>query len=651
MTAMGLASASASACVDTRPTASDGSLSVDASDSALSDGGHSDTGLAPIDAMSPADAAAQDSGAPDGGMAVLDGTAPMDAQGPPIDAGPFDGGSINALTARFERPTPEQIGLHLIVNRTLAEPSRVTVRYKELTEQTWRIGHPLLRIQPQWIAGGAPEAPVDSFGGTIFDLRPATTYDLEITLSEPGMPDQSFSERRATRALPPAAPAVTARATPADDLQARLDALGPGSVLELGDGTYDVSGLFLASSGTEAQPIYIRGQSRGGVVLRNAGRVLQIQAASHVVIEDLTMEGSGVDSGTNASSVGISFWDGALQEDITFRNLDIRGVDMGIVASGTTRSVLVYNCTLRGNNVWNATSIESNLTWNDDGIRLPGEGNCAFENTLHGFGDSFAVNNGVHSAGVYYYRNRITMTGDDAFEADYGTRNLAFYDNAITNSATFLSLDPLWGGPLYCFRNVSINTMRGPFKLNNTNSGFLVYSNTIVRTEGTTTWGWVQYNNGDLRGWAFRNNILIYRGGTGNLLAIESSANDPIDFTHNAWFPDGDVWWSSSGGSFGSIAAARAGLPATAPLFGSSTARHDGDVITASDPFTSPVTLGADHLVEFTAEVTPALAAGAAPKNSGVAIPNVTDGYTGAAPDMGAIIEGRSQPRRGAIRP
>lgn len=133
------------------------------------------------------------------------------------------------------------------------------------------------------------------------------------------------------------------------------------------------------------------------------------------------------------------------------------------------------------------------------------------------------------------------MTGDDAFEADYATRNIGFYDNYITNSATFLSLDPLWGGPLYCFRNVSINTFRGPFKFNNTNSGFMIYNNTIIRTEEPKGWGWVQYNNGALRNWSYRNNILINRGGGWQLLAIESSGNDPIDFTHNAWLPDGSV--------------------------------------------------------------------------------------------------------------
>ena len=193
--------------------------------------------------------------------------------------------------------------------------------------------------------------------------------------------------------------------------------------------------------------------------------------------------------------------------------------------------------------------------------------------------------------------------------------------------------------------------MRGPLKLNNTNSGFLIYSNTIVRTTGTTAWAWVQFNNGDLRNWAYRNNLLVYVGTGTQLLAIESGQNQPIDLTNNGWFPDGSVWWSNSGGSFTSIAAARSGLPMTPPLFGSSSARHTEDVITVRDPFEPPIALGANHLTEFMAETTAVLRSDANVRSAGVALPNVTDGFTGSAPDIGAVISGRAVPRWGAKRP
>ncbi len=572
-----------------------------------------------------------------------------------VSTGPNDSdgdGTIASLAIEFELATPEQIAVHAPVVGALPTDARVLVRYRPSGAPDWQVGHPLLRIHPEWGDGGAPVTPIDAFAGSIFDLAPGTDYDVELTLEVPNEPAQKQVVSAATRALPPPAAKANKTAKPSDDLKAVFAGLMPGDVLELADGTYAVEMLQLDVSGTADQPIYIRGASRDGVVLSDpSSLVLQLVNTSHVVIENLTIKGSGVDSGTNASSHGISFWDGATQEYVTIRDVALVGVDMGIVAGGTTRGVLVYNATLTGNNAWTEDFLHSNLTWNDDGVRVPGEGNAVFENTLHGFGDSFAVTSGVHSAGVYFYRNRVTMTGDDAFEGDYATRNVAFYDNYITNSGTLVSIDPVYSGPMYVFRNVSINTFRGPLKLNNTNSGFMVYNNTMVRTEGLTEWGWVQFNDGGLRNWSYRNNLLIYRGQTGNLLAVESSGCDPIDFTHNAFFPDGKVWWSQSGASFATMteAIAGAGQPATTPVFGDSTRRHEHDVVTTSDPFIVPVPLGPDHLTLISEETTaPALAPGGSAKHAGVEIPNVTDGHAGAAPDIGAIIEGRPTPQWGA---
>jgi hypothetical protein len=76
---------------------------------------------------------------------------------------------------------------------------------------------------------------------------------------------------------------------------------------------------------------------------------------------------------------------------VTVRRVIFEGVDMGVVAWGDTKQLLVYDNTLAGNNKWDARSLHSNLTWNDDGIRVPGIGNAVFNNTLSGFGDALAL--------------------------------------------------------------------------------------------------------------------------------------------------------------------------------------------------------------------------------------------------------------------
>ncbi len=545
-----------------------------------------------------------------------------------------------------DEPTPEQIAIYIPLGGELAADS-ARVRFRRKGTTAWQLAHPLYRIRPEWNAGGAPVPPVAALAGTLFDLEPGTTYEIEIDLV--GDAPRRFRRVMATRALPPPAGRKTHSVEPTDDLQAAFDKLAAGDVLELANGTYQVEGLQFRASGSARRPIYVRGASREGVVIKNAtGIILQIVAASHVIFENLTLEGSGKDSGTKAKSIGVSFWSDGKYSHVTFRQLAIRGVDMGIVGWAPLRAVLVYDNELKGNNPWTRPFIDTNLTWNDDGLRLPGEGNCGFNNTLYGFGDSVAVKNGVFSAAVYFYRNLILASGDDAFEGDFATRNIGFYDNYIRNAATFFSIDPLWGGPLYSFRNIVINTVRGPFKWNDTGSGFLVYNNTILRTKGDREWAFVQFNNGALRGWSYRNNLLHSVGGSDKLMALESAGNDPVDFTHNAWYPDGAIWWTASGGSFSSLLGAKLGLAPTSPLFGDSPRRHDDDVLMRARPFVEPAPLGPDYSTEVKSFYIPTPRDSAAIKHAGVEIPGITDGFTGRAPDIGAVIEGRPQPVWGA---
>ncbi len=569
-------------------------------------------------------------------------------------------GSSSLFAMRFDAQTPEQISLYCPTIRSTPAETKVGVRYKEASSNSWTSGHPLLHILPSYVVAGSPEPVVEAFAGAIFDLKPGSVYDIELTIQEPGLASEIVTGTGATRALPPASGASTVFATPISDLVTVIKGLKAGAVLELANGTYNLAtsnGLPISLSGTQTQPIYIRGQSREGVILRDTtDAVIMILAASNVVIENMTIQGSGIDSGTNASSAGILFHTSyGVQQNITIRNVTFLGVDRGIKAYTRIDGCLVYQCILRGNNTWdmaytnNPSSGYPNLTWNDDGICLPGRGNAAWNNTLRGFGDSFAVIDGVMSAAVYFWRNRIEMGGDDAFEADYSTRNIGFYDNYCANTATLLSLDPLWGGPLYCFRNFSVNTIRGPFKWTNQNTGQLIYNNTIVRTEGTSGAGWVQANNGDQRNWSYRNNLLVYRGSSALTLHLNMGA-DRLDFTHNSWYPDRSFNWPPAGGGFSSLAAARASLPSRLTVFGE-LQRHVQDNIVSSNPWNQTVTLGASHATEYTAMQDLSLSIGSLAAASGVAIPGITDGFSGTAPDRGAAIAGRALPQFGAVVP
>ena len=550
--------------------------------------------------------------------------------------------------------TPEQISLYLPVTGPLDLGAKAIVRYRLTKGADWTVAHPLHRIRVSSTAGRS--APADAFAGVITGLSPGASYAVEVAV---GLGESSVTKTltAVTRPLPGPSGPVTkwiAAGSTGPQIQAAFDQAKAGDVIQFRNGTYTVDNLLVRRSGTPSKPIYIRGESRSGVVLKSSqGRIIvALLEASDVIIESLTLEGSKSDSGTAANSRGIAFWPNEKsppQRRVTIRQVTIDGVDMGIVAWRSTEQLLIYDNTLVGNNAWEKEFLESNRTWNDDGIRVPGQGNAVFNNTLTGFGDSLAMNDGVQNVGIHFYRNEIRLSGDDAFEGDYGVRNITFYDNRIHNSMTLVSFDPIRGGPAFVFRNIAINLGRSPYKLNDKNTGHFLYNNTVVRTNGTASgakWGWNQSNNGPLVAWGYRNNIFIYRG-SGNLMAMESGGQDPIDFTHNAWYPDRTVMWSTSGGSFPNMATARSSLPATKPVHGESTRRHDGDVITEANPFVEEVKLGENYLTQITHPYVPTLADGSAPREKGVAIPGITDGFSGGAPDMGALITGRPTPAWG----
>jgi hypothetical protein len=561
--------------------------------------------------------------------------------------------------------TPEQIALFMDAGG-VDQSCTATCRYRRQGDVSWTTGHPLYRIQPSY--SSPPDTGddiADAFAWPILGLTPETTYEVEVTATLGGS-SVVKTLTHTTASLPAEAGAATVTITAgssAATIQAAFDALVPGDVLLFEDGTYDLSalssGLEIDASGTSGQPIYIRGASRDGVVLtKSSGQVLYVVSSTgHFVLENFTIEGSGVDSGTSASSVGVLFWDGVNnRSNITIRGLKITGVDQGIGGTKQMTSVLVYNNELVGNNLWTTTYTDSNLAWNDDGIRIGGKGNCAFNNTLTGFGDSLSCayseagassNDGI---GIYFYRNEVVNSCDDFIEADYTQRNCACYDNRGTNVMTAVSFDPLHGGPFVYARNALVNVARNPFKFNSGQGGYFLYNNTIVMT--TTTHqvvdgqpsaeaGWYQANNGAQRSYGYRNNVLVYRGSGTQLIRLDNSGHSPVDWSHNAWYPDATIIFNGS--TVGAnLAAAYANVGATVPVFSAYTKRLEQDVITVSDPFETDITLGANYRTEVTTRYTPSLSDGDAAKNTGVAIANITDGYSGAAPDRGAIIDGRA---------
>lgn len=583
------------------------------------------------------------------------GTMPATTLAPANSGGPRNSYSTSSALTTIGPATPEQISLFLPAADSVPYTATATCRYKRTADASWTTGHPLHRIRNDFSSGPFGDTLRHGFAWPIIDLTPGTAYDVEVTLTDGSSTVHTLTTT--TRALPAAAGAANKTANSVATIHTQLASLNPGDVLEIANGTYALSSfLDIMRSGTANNPIYIRGQSRTGVVISRATRdtFFVLRSCSHVVIENLTIQGCGIDGDGFNWTPAFHGADGYNPSYVTIRNIISTGIDRFVYCLNAASALLVYNNTATGNNVW--SPYMGSITWNDDGVHLPGEGNCAFQNTMTGFGDTFAYcsgeNGGASTANaVHFYRNEIRNSCDDAIEVDDAEACCTWYDNRLHNGMNADSLDGLCGGPWLSARNVYINLYRGrPHKWNSQNSGQFLYNNTIITPQaGSTVVGtddlaaWYQPSNGPQNAFGYRNNVHIYTGPAAKLLQLDSTGYNPVDWTHNSWYPDNDIELGgiTSGATLAAFKANMAGAPRT-PVFSGQTEFMFQETICSANPWQTAVTLPATSATEVTATYLPTPASGSALKNTGVAIANITSGATGAAPDRGAVMEGRA---------
>ena len=107
---------------------------------------------------------------------------------------------IHPTSPVFDRPTLTTLGVQLPITGDDNLNASVTVRYRKTGANTWRQALPLFRVHPEnttsWTV--APQ-----FAGSVFDLRPNTSYDIELHVVDPDGPvDKIFTMTTTTRPVP-----------------------------------------------------------------------------------------------------------------------------------------------------------------------------------------------------------------------------------------------------------------------------------------------------------------------------------------------------------------------------------------------------------------------------------------------------------------
>src|SRR5262245_38743161 len=535
---------------------------------------------------------------------------------------------LHPAVPTLDRPTLMTLGVQLPVSGDDNFNSSVTVRFRQAGTSAWKTALPLYRVHTDVIY---QYTTFPHFAGSIVDLRPNTTYKIELHASEPGSPvGRTFSLTPTTGAVPadPASPRVVQVFSGAQ-LQAALGSAQPGDVITLAAGIY-AGNFSIGNSGTAANPVVIRGASQSGVILDGQGctgcNILEIYG-SYTYVDNLTLR--------NAERA-IRFQSAGSIGNVV-RRTHIQNTTMGIGGRSTQYDFYIADNILEGRLQWPLIYTDDGGAHSDDtGIQVAGHGMVIAHNQISGYGDAMSnAQWGARSLDVY--GNEVLWTYDNAIELDLTEGNARAMRNRFTNTNAALSVQPVFAGPAYLVRNVVANTVDEQVKFHGLSigdpgvqpNGVFVYHNTFLSPQNAlqVQSGWGSHH------FALENNLFI---GANPLPAYTVNWDAPIDdgtFDYNGYYPDGRFLfgWAWGYANYDNFANMQAnGVETHGVLLSGST---------FANGLSAPSNYG---VVMSPPDVTLSSSGGAIDR--GLVMPNVNDGFGGRAPDLGALELGCPSP-------
>jgi hypothetical protein len=419
------------------------------------------------------------------------------------------------------------------------------------------------------------------------------------------------------------------------------------------DGTY-----YLTQSGTPDKPIAIKGAGDGEAVFDGDGcqNLFNLMGGNYQYFEGITVRNTNV-----AFLLGIKGIAGA--SGFTLKRSKV--YDVGRVVqddwSGSKNFYIADN-TLTGRHdpnkmmgwigsPWDKFPGFPELLTSEYAIKVYGQGHVVAYNHIANWHDGVDVATYGPPDGapndipdrvplaIDFYGNDILNMGDNCFESDGGARNIRIFRNRCFDSASgALSVQPMFGGPVYFYQNLIYNTPAGSLKYIEGSSGILTYNNTIVG-EGRA---------GPASNQQYRNNLFLAQGAFDPVFAVTTytnySSSDYNGFRPNPGKADSFEWNSPAFGlaaAFGQATVARR-YPSLQD-YRAATGQEQHSVLVDYDVFahvskpdpSDPQRVYTPDGFDFS------LRAGSAPIDAGVELPTITDGFTGKAPDLGAFESGR----------
>jgi len=419
------------------------------------------------------------------------------------------------------------------------------------------------------------------------------------------------------------------------------------------DGTY-----YLTQSGTPDKPIAIKGAGDGEVVFDGAGcqNLFNLMGGNYNYFEGITVRNTNV-----AFLLGIKNIAGA--SGFTLKHSKV--YDVGRVVqddwSGSKNFYIADNTMIGRHDPgkmmgwigapWNQFPGFPELLISEYAIKVYGQGHVVAYNYIANWHDGVDVATYGPPDGapndipdrvplaIDFYGNDILNMGDNCFETDGGARNVRVFRNRCFDSAAgALSVQPMFGGPVYFYQNLVYNAPTGSLKYIEGSSGILTYNNTIIG-EGRA---------GPASNQHFLNNLILAQGAFDPVFAVTTytnySSSDYNGFRPNAGKADSFEWNSPKFDVPAAYGAPPVGRRyATLKDYQEATGQDRHSVLVDYDVFVRvPKPDSSDPQRVYTPEgLDFSLRPASAAVDAGIMLPTITDGFTGKAPDLGAFERGR----------
>ncbi len=451
------------------------------------------------------------------------------------------------------------------------------------------------------------------------------------------------------------------------------------------EGTY-----YLTADGTPERPIVIKAAGDGEVVLDGRGNfnLFNVKAADYNYFEGITFKNTGI-----AIWAGTQFIAGS--KGLTVKRCKFDHVGLGVFTnySGSSNFYIADSTFLGSNDSkhligWNGAFWEQfngvdgqefpPVMKSYTAVRLYGPGHVVAYNyvadfhdgidtEMYGMPDGSNANEGPtyppreywdrRPVSIDIYNNYITNAHDNSIEMDGSMHNIRIMRNVLINSASHpMSTQPSVGGPIYWIRNIVYHAPGGSTRSTAGSPGVLFYHNTVT-TETSVPSGANTH---------WRNNLMLGQSTAPAIFSVTTStsysSSDYNGFRPNPGAAYSFQWNVQPAGATGPGGGGRAAGPGTAPALQSNqfttladyaraTGQDRNSVLVDYDVFVKVPKLDRDpktvqRLYDFK-DLDFRLRPGSAAIDRGVVLPNINDGFTGRAPDLGALEAGQPLPTYG----